>query len=424
MENQFIQACIVSKFSTSLVRLLVISLFICSLWANTPKEIIEYTDYTFYDHYGCSLPSFMPRALTQDYLIGRAKANNLRRFIRFNTVVRNVDFDEKKKEFSVEIEDFNVNSVECQTFDRVIVATGHYHVPNMVDIDGVDQFPGRVLHSHEFRGADEFIGLNLLIIGGSMTAEDIALQCYKFGARSTTVSSRQVLNGYKWPETIKGVPMVIRMEGRTAHFNDGSSMENIDAIIFCTGYRHSYPFMTRRLRLYCGVTDFVATSLYKSIFWIDQPYLAYLGVPRQLYTFSMFDAQAALVRDVFLGNIQLIDQNQWQADANAWRIREKALSPIDIPGWIDFQTDYIRDILALLSPDHDDQSLLKFDIDQRKSLYKKYLEEKFVDLLGYRNLSFTSVIDSKKQTTVPAYKPWIENVDETMENFLKNYKQT
>ena len=101
----------------------------------------------------------MPRALTLDYLIGRAKANNLRRFIRFNTVVRYVDFDEKTKEFSIEIEDFKTNSIEC----------------------------------------------------------------HKFGAQSIAVSSREILNAYKWPKTIKSVSMLVRMEEGTAHFNDGSS---------------------------------------------------------------------------------------------------------------------------------------------------------------------------------------------------------
>jgi trimethylamine monooxygenase len=44
----------------------------------------------------------------------------------------------------------------------------------MINIDSVDQFPGRILHSHEFRGVD------VLIIGSSFSADDIALQFYKF----------------------------------------------------------------------------------------------------------------------------------------------------------------------------------------------------------------------------------------------------
>jgi len=144
--------------------------------------MLEYNDYTFYDHFGCFLPSYLPRALIYDYLTDRAKAGNIRQFIRVNTAVRHVDFDDKKNEFNVDIEDLNSGSMECIKFDRVIVATGHYHAPNMINIDGLDQFPGRVLHSHEFRRADEFVSLNLLVIGGSFSADDIAIQCYKFGA--------------------------------------------------------------------------------------------------------------------------------------------------------------------------------------------------------------------------------------------------
>jgi trimethylamine monooxygenase len=119
--------------------------------------MFECNDYTFYDHFSCFLPSYLPRALIYDYSTGRAKAGNIREFIRFNTAVRHVDFDDNKNEFNVDIEDFNSGSMECIKFDRVIVATSHYHAPNMININGVDQFSGRVLHSHEFCGADEFV---------------------------------------------------------------------------------------------------------------------------------------------------------------------------------------------------------------------------------------------------------------------------
>jgi trimethylamine monooxygenase len=398
------------------------SLFV-SLWANTPKEVIEYADYTFYDHFGCLLPSFLPRAVIYDYLTGRAKANNLRRFIRFNTAVRYVDFDDVKNEFSVDVEDLNTGSIQCLTFDRVIVSVGHYNVPNMTNIDGVDQFPGRVLHSHEFRGADEFAGLSLLIIGGSVSAEDIALQCYKFGARSVTISSRHEPIGFKWPAEIKDAPMIVRMEGRTAHFKDGSTVDNIDAIIFCTGYRHSYPFMADQLRLKCDVTEFIPPGLYKSIFSIDQPYLAYLGSTRYIYSFPMFDMQTALVRDVFLDHVKLPDKDQMQTDANKWKAREKAMVPINILTMIDFETDYMRDLLALVQTHDDNLSLSKFDFDKAKNLAKKYLENKFADVVNYRDIQYESVIDTGNTKLVQVCKPWLENMDDSMESFLINYRE-
>ena len=399
-------------------------LLLFSLWSNNPKELIEYPDYTFYDHFGCFLPSFLPRAVVYDYLTGRAKAGNIRRFIRFNTAVRHVDFDDKKNDFSVDIEDLNIGSMERLSFDRIIVATGHYHVPNMINIDGVNQFLGRVLHSHEFRGADEFVGLNLLVIGSSFSSDDIALQCYKFGARSVTVSSRQEPVAYKWPPEIKSAPMLVRMEGQTAHFKDGSIVDNIDAIIFCTGYRHSYPFMAERIRLHCGVTEFVPSSLYKSVFWINQPYLAYLGAPRQVYSFPLFDIQAALVRDVFLGHVKLPDMKQWELDVNKWLTREKTIAPTDFFAMIDFQTDYMRDILAL-SCSHDRKTVMaNFDFDKANEITKKFLEFKIADVLHYRDVSFESNVDMKNKRIIQVSKPWIENMDDSMENFLRDYRKT
>ncbi|CAF3661450.1 unnamed protein product [Rotaria sp. Silwood1] len=393
------------------------------LWANNPKESIEFADYTFYDHFGCFLPSYLPRAFIYDYLTGRAKVNNLRQFIRFNTAVRHVDFNDKKKEFNVDVEDLNTGSIECINFDRVIVATGHYHMPNMTNIDGVDRFPGRVLHSHEFRGADEFVGLNLLIIGSSFSGVDIALQCYKFGARSVTISSRREPIGFKWPAGIKDAPMVVRIEGRTAHFKDGSSLENINAIIFCTGYRHSYPFMAKRFQLHSGITEFVPSNLYKSIFWIDQPYLAYLGTPRQFFSFPLFDLQAALVRDVFLGHIKLPEQVQWQADVNKWQTREKSIGPTDFFAMLDLQTDYMRDMFDLLRTYDGNQSLSKPNFDKANHMMKKFLERFLADTVHYRDISFESIVDTKNKKIVQISKPWIENMDDSMENLLSDYRK-
>ncbi|UJR17555.1 hypothetical protein I4U23_004451 [Adineta vaga] len=393
------------------------------LWSNNPKEAIEFTDYTFYDHFGCFLPSYLPRSLIYDYFTGRAKAGNIRRFIRFNTAVRHVDFNDEKNEFNVNIEDLHTGSVDCLNFDRVIVATGHYNVPNMTNIDGMDQFPGRVLHSHEFRGADEFVGLNLLIIGSSFSAVDIALQCYKFGARSVTISSRREPIGFKWPAEIKDAPAIVRMESQTAHFKDDSTVDNINVIIICTGYRHSYPFMAKRFHLHASITEFVPSNLYKSIFWIDQPHLAYLGAPRQFFSFPLFDLQAALVRDVFLGHTKLPDRDQQQIDVNEWQKREKAIAPNDFFALLDFQTDYMRDIFALLYAYDVNQSLSKFDLDKGNHLMKKFLESFVTDILHYRDISFESIVDTKNKKTVEICKPWIKNIDDSMENLLSDYRQ-
>ena len=48
--------------------------------------------------------------------------------------------------------------------------------------------------------------------------------------------------GFNWPDSIKERLLMQRFEGKTAFFKDGSS-HNVDVVLFCTGFLHSYPFL-------------------------------------------------------------------------------------------------------------------------------------------------------------------------------------
>ena len=41
-----------------------------TLWNNGPKEEIEYPDYSYIEHFGKNIPSFVPRAVYFDYIQG------------------------------------------------------------------------------------------------------------------------------------------------------------------------------------------------------------------------------------------------------------------------------------------------------------------------------------------------------------------
>ena len=151
------------------------------LWSNGRKECLEFPQYTFDEHYGKPIPSFPPREVLFDYLQGRWK--DVKKHITFSTVVRDVDYNKEKDNFTVVIKDLLKDKVlDGQEFDYVIVAGGHNSVPNVPSFPGIDKVPGRVLHAHDFRDANEFAGKTLLLVGASYSAEDIALQCIKSGA--------------------------------------------------------------------------------------------------------------------------------------------------------------------------------------------------------------------------------------------------
>ncbi|MGI9301818.1 MAG: NAD(P)-binding domain-containing protein, partial [Gammaproteobacteria bacterium] len=246
------------------------------LWSNGPKECLEFGDYSFDEHFGKTIPSFPPRAVLRDYILGRARAADVRKQIRFDTPVRYVDYSQSDGRFNVRSTDLSDGRDATEQFDHVVVATGHFSVPNVPHFQGIDSFPGRVMHAHDFRDAREFAGERLLIVGASYSAEDIALQNLKYGAKSVTCTYRSSAMGFKWPHGIEELPLLTRFDGSTVHFKDGSTRE-IDAVILCTGYLHHFPFMQDSLklrthnRLYPG-------GLYKGVVWIDNPGVSYLGM--------------------------------------------------------------------------------------------------------------------------------------------------
>ena len=76
------------------------------------------------------------------------------------------------------------------------------------------------MHSHDFRDAEEFRNKNVIVLGSSYSAEDIALQCNKYGAKSVTIGYRHNPMGFKWPDGMKEVHYLDRLEGKKAIFKD------------------------------------------------------------------------------------------------------------------------------------------------------------------------------------------------------------
>lgn len=375
------------------------------LWCNGPKEGLEFADYTFDEHFGRPIASYTPRAVLRDYIMGRVEKSDVRKYIQFNTSVQWVSYCEATSKFTVTVRDLQRNELSSDKFDHVVVATGHFSTPYVPSFEGVEKFPGRVLHAHDFRDAREFSGKNLLLVGSSYSAEDIGTQCYKYGAKSITFSYRSRPMGFEWPKGFEEKPLLMRVEGNVAHFKDGS-MRQVDAIILCTGYQHHFPFLPDELTLRTH-NRLYPNGLYKGVFWQENPKLIYLGMQDQYYTFNMFDAQAWYARDVMLGRIPLPDAEARAADIAEWFSREEALQ--DASQDIDFQGAYIRDLIG-------QTDYPEFDIEGMGDLFKQWLSDKQKDILGFRNKSYHSTLTGTMAP--PHHTPWMEALDDSLESFL------
>ncbi|QOW18627.1 NAD(P)/FAD-dependent oxidoreductase [Lysobacter ciconiae] len=381
------------------------------LWSNGPKECLEFADYSFEEHFGKPIASYPPRAVLRDYIMGRVEKIDLRRSIRFHTEVQWVDYSEETGKFSVTVRDLKADELSTEEFDYVIVATGHFSTPNAPYFEGLEQFPGRVLHAHDFRDACEFTDKDLLLVGSSYSAEDIGTQCHKYGAKSVSFSYRTSPMGYDWPPEFREYPLLTRVEGSTAHFVDGSTRD-VDAIILCTGYQHYFPFLPDDLTLRT-YNRLYPEDLYKGIFWIDNPKLIYLGMQDQYYTFNMFDAQAWYARDVILGKLALPSRGEMVADSRKWVEKEEKAD--DAFSHIDFQAEYIRDLVG-------PTDYPEFDIEGMGVLFKEWIRDKQKDILGYRNKSYRSTMTGT--VAPPHHTPWMEAMDDSLEAFLAGDGET
>ena len=375
------------------------------LWSNGPKECLEFADYSFDEHFKQPIPSFPPREVLYDYILGRAKNGNLKKYIKFSTTVSNVNFN--GSQFELTSINKKENKVAKEIFDYVVVSTGHFSVPYIPEYEGMKSFPGRILHGHDFRDAEEFRNKDVVVLGSSYSAEDIALQCYKYGAKSVTIGYRNNPMGFKWPNGMKEVHYLDRLEGSKAIFKDGHE-QNADAIILCSGYLHHFPFLDDSLKLKTG-NRLYPPKLFKGVVWQDNHQLMYLGMQDQFHTFNMFDCQAWYARDVIMGKIKLPSEAEIEADIKKWVAEEESLEdPIQM---IDFQTEYTKELHAA-----SDYPAIDFELIRKH--FKEWEHHKEEDILTYRNRSFSSPVTG---TVAPIHHtPWAEAMDDSMDTFMKS----
>lgn len=379
------------------------------LYANGPKECVEMADYTFNEHFDKPIPSYPPRAVLYDYLMGKAKKFNIWKYnIRFTTVVRYVE--EKGKQLLVTSQNLKTRITSNEIFDYVIVANGHHSVPNVPDYPGVENFKGKTLHSYYFRNASEFKGKTILIIGNSISGEDIAVQTYKFGAKECIISYRSNSSGFKWPAEIREVPQLVKFENDLFHFKDGTSC-SADVLIFCTGYKHHYPFLSDNIRLEttsCGYPG----SLYKGIVCMNNSHVLYVGAHGCAYTLTKIDSQAHWARDFILGRIDKKTKSERSEHITVWR--QKFSKVKNMYDSFSFDSEYIRDLL-------NDSDYPEHGHEARLNLYKKWLQDKSTNMLTFRDQSFTSTISN--EMSPPPMVPWMKAMDDSLQGFIQqNYK--
>ncbi|KAJ9112081.1 hypothetical protein QFC22_006380 [Naganishia vaughanmartiniae] len=282
--------------------------------------------------------------------------------------------------------------VRSERFHYVSVTSGHYEKASIPQVGGLDKFTGQVMHSRWYRRPEDFIGKNVLVVGSFASGSDIARELASVNLPSSVLpesmtahkparladhqstsdrelagkirvyqSSSQTPNMFTsglaadmeddqrpWLRLIEQRPLIDRIETSTTpstegreevagsssvvHFTDGSTLTDIDVIIFATGYLYYYPFFKqsdapwnreecRILDTPIGEADVLGGEREGEgntgglqglgmrhmdelmLFLEDDRSMAFIGLPYQVVPFPLFEIQSHLVSLLWAGKL-------------------------------------------------------------------------------------------------------------------------
>lgn len=241
-------------------------------------------------------------------------STDVRHLIRFQTQVVDVKLDDPiAKSWSVTSKQLDTGIIETKIYDAVVAASGHYTVPSVPSIKGISSwnkaYPGIIRHSKLYNSPEGYQGEKVVIVGNSASGIDIGTQIGKVCGELICSSRSPSYFVFTTADNRKELPEIVEFldpsqYNRAIRFENGDVEENIDAIIFCTGYLYSFPFLSE---LDPPVIKDGSRTLhaYKHFFNIQHPTLVFPVLNHKVIPFPFAENQSAVFARVWSGRLSL-----------------------------------------------------------------------------------------------------------------------
>lgn len=291
-----------------------------SLRARTRKSSMEFSDFPMPTEF----PEYPSASQVIAYLEAYAERFSLNAAIQFDTRVVNVSQCGAMWCVTTETADHVVHT-EC--FTAVAVSNGAYWCPYVPDVEGLGQFGGRILHSHDYKEPEAFADKKVLVVGMGVSGLEISTELAAANVKVIASTSRKAsIAESTSPRTSALISSssldvraaVVRFTPTGAVFADGSE-EAFDAVIFCSGYRASFPFLGAELeqRVTRGGNS---VQLYKHMWVPGVRNLAFLGfMTTNGSILPLVEAQAAWLASVVAGKTALPPVREMEAEIAEWQ---------------------------------------------------------------------------------------------------------
>jgi hypothetical protein len=339
-----------------------------SLHINTSRERMEYSDYPMPKSY----PDFPRHDQIAEYFDNYVDHFGFREHIHFETGVEHVT---RRADGTFEV---LISEGETHDYAAVLVANGHHWNPRWPEppFPGSDSFEGEQIHSHDYKDESQLAGKDVVVLGMGNSAMDIAVDA-SYHAKSTILAARRgahivpkyifgkpadQLGGAEWipawirfpafrailkmavgdlesyglpkPDhkfaeahptisgrildrlahgAIQAKPNIAALDGDRIRFEDGSEA-HADLVIYCTGYKITFPFFDE---------GFVSAPgneirLFKRLFHPQVPGLYFVGLIQPLGAIMpIAERQGELIADHLQGRYVLPPVRQMERDIDA-----------------------------------------------------------------------------------------------------------
>jgi cation diffusion facilitator CzcD-associated flavoprotein CzcO len=348
-----------------------------TLHINTSRERMEYADYPM----PASYPDFPRHDQIARYFDDYVEHFGLRERITFNTGVEHArPLEGGGWEVTISGPG-TAGGEELRRYDALLVANGHHWNPRWPEPPIPGSFGGEQIHAHDYKEPSQLIGRRVVVVGMGNSAMDIAVDA-SYHAHSTTLVARRgvhvvpkyilgrpldagvrpsrvpftwLLRGMQLVTRVTVGPMeryglprpdhrlgqahptvssrildrlahgaiavkpeIAELAGERVRYADGSE-EPADLIVYCTGYKISFPFLDEGL-ISAPENRLV---LYKRVFSPEHPGLYFIGFVQPWGAIMpIAELQSRLVAERLMGDYALPSPAQMRRDMEAMMRRQ------------------------------------------------------------------------------------------------------